>query len=110
MAKKEAAHRQDLESRALKGELMKSMMGTILGYTTFGGSMCGAVYLLLHDKPIQSPGRAHRCTRLCLWSQELLRLRSTKSRHQRPTIAARIERLKALSSNFADPVKILLTV
>jgi hypothetical protein len=62
MAKKQAAHRQDLESRALKGELMKSMMGTILGYTTFGGSMFGAVDLLLHDKPIQSPCCAHRCT------------------------------------------------
>ena len=30
------------------------MMGTILAYITFGGSMFGAVYLLLHDKPIQS--------------------------------------------------------
>jgi hypothetical protein len=88
---------------------MKPMMGTMLGYTTFGGSMLGAVYLLLHETHTE-PCCAHRCTRLCLWSQELLRLRSTKSRHQRPTIAARIERLKALSSNFADPVKILLTV
>jgi len=33
---------------------MKSMMGTALAYITFGGSMAGAVYLLLHDKPIQS--------------------------------------------------------
>ena len=33
---------------------MKAMMGTILPYITFGGSMFGAVYLLLHDKPIQS--------------------------------------------------------
>src|SRR5262249_16775980 len=54
MAEKQAAHRQDLESRALKGDLMKAMMGTILGYITFGRSMFGAVYLLLHDKPIQS--------------------------------------------------------
>jgi hypothetical protein len=30
------------------------MMGTILAYITFGGSMFGAVYLLMHDKPIQS--------------------------------------------------------
>jgi hypothetical protein len=30
------------------------MMGTILAYITFGGSMFGAVYLLLHDKPIQN--------------------------------------------------------
>ena len=54
MAEKQAAHRQDLESRALKDDLMKAMMGTILAYITFGGSMLGAVYLLLHDKPIQS--------------------------------------------------------
>jgi len=44
----------ELESRALKGDLAKSMMGTVLAYITFGGSMFGAVYLLLHDKPIQS--------------------------------------------------------
>jgi uncharacterized membrane protein len=54
MAEKQAAHRQDLESRALKGDLMKAMMGTVLAYITFGGSMFGAVYLLLDDKPIQS--------------------------------------------------------
>jgi uncharacterized membrane protein len=54
MAEKQAAHRQDLESRALKGDLTKAMMGTILAYITFGGSMFGVVYLLLHDKPIQS--------------------------------------------------------
>ena len=33
---------------------MKSMMGTILAYVTFGGAMFGAVYLLLNDKPVQS--------------------------------------------------------
>ena len=54
MAEKQAAHRQDLESRALKGDLTKAMMGTVLAYITFGGSMFGAVYLLMHDKPIQS--------------------------------------------------------
>src|SRR5262245_30403851 len=54
MAERQAAHRQDLESRALKGDLVKAMMGTVLAYITFGGSMFGAVYLLLHDKPIQS--------------------------------------------------------
>ena len=32
---------------------MKSMMGTILAYITFGGAMFGAVYLLLNDKPVQ---------------------------------------------------------
>jgi hypothetical protein len=31
-------------------------MGTILGYIAFAGSMYGAVYLLLHDKPIESLG------------------------------------------------------
>jgi len=30
------------------------MMGTVLAYIAFGGSMYGAVYLLLHDKPVQS--------------------------------------------------------
>jgi hypothetical protein len=54
MAEKQAAHRQELESRALSGDLLKSMMGTVLAYITFGGSMFGAVYFLLHDKPIQS--------------------------------------------------------
>jgi uncharacterized membrane protein len=54
MAEKQAAHRQDLENRALRGDLAKSMMGTVLAYITFGGSMFGAVYLLLHDKPIES--------------------------------------------------------
>jgi uncharacterized membrane protein YfcA len=54
MAEKQAAHRQDLESRALKGDLAKAIRGTILAYITFGGSMFGAVYLLLYDKPIQS--------------------------------------------------------
>jgi len=44
MAEKQAAHRQQLESRALKGDLLKSMMGTVLAYITFGGSMFGAVY------------------------------------------------------------------
>jgi len=53
MAEKQAAHRQELESRALKGDLTKAMMGSILAYITFGVSMSGAVYLLLHDKPIQ---------------------------------------------------------
>jgi hypothetical protein len=33
---------------------MKAMMGTVLAYITFGGSMFGAVYLLMHDKPIES--------------------------------------------------------
>ena len=39
---------------ALKGDLTKAMMGTILAYITFGGSMFDAVYLLVHKKPIQS--------------------------------------------------------
>jgi uncharacterized membrane protein len=35
MAEKQAAHRQDLKSRALKGDLTNPMMGTILAYITF---------------------------------------------------------------------------
>ena len=54
MAENQAGHRQAMERRALSGDITKSMMGTILAYITFGGSMFGAVYLLLHDKPIQS--------------------------------------------------------
>jgi hypothetical protein len=54
MAENQATHRQGMERRALIGDIVKSMMGTVLAYVTFGGSMFGAVYLLLHDKPIQS--------------------------------------------------------
>jgi uncharacterized membrane protein len=54
MAENQATHRQAMERRALSGDITKSMMGTVLAYFTFGGSMFGAVYLLLHDKPIQS--------------------------------------------------------
>ena len=54
MAETQATHRQGLERRALSGDLVKAMMGTILAYITFGGAMVGAVYLLLNDKPIQS--------------------------------------------------------
>ena len=54
MAENQATHRQGMERRALSGDITKSMMGTVLAYITFGGSMFGAVYLLLHDKPIQS--------------------------------------------------------
>jgi hypothetical protein len=43
-----------MERRAISGDIAKSMMGTVLAYITFGGSMYGAVYLLLHDKPVQS--------------------------------------------------------
>ena len=54
LAENQAMHRQGLEHRARTGDIVKSMMGTVLAYITFGGSMCGAVYLLLHDKPVQS--------------------------------------------------------
>jgi uncharacterized membrane protein len=54
MAETQAGHRQKLESRALRGDLTKAMMGTILAYITFAGSMFGAVHLLLNDKPVQS--------------------------------------------------------
>jgi uncharacterized membrane protein len=54
LAESQAMHRQGLEQQALTGDIRKSMMGTILAYITFAGAMCGAVYLLLNDKPIQS--------------------------------------------------------
>jgi uncharacterized membrane protein len=54
MAENQATHRQGMERRAISGDIAKSMMGTVLAYITFGGSMYGAVYLLLHDKPVQS--------------------------------------------------------
>jgi hypothetical protein len=38
----------------VRGDFYKAMMGTVLGYIAFAGWMFGAVYLLLHDKPIQS--------------------------------------------------------
>ena len=47
-------HGQGMERRALSGDIIKSMMGTVLAYITFGGSVYGAVYLLVHDKPIHS--------------------------------------------------------
>ena len=52
MAENQAGHRQTLERRALTGDLVKAMMGTILAYITFAGAMAGAVYLLAHDKPL----------------------------------------------------------
>jgi hypothetical protein len=52
MAETQASHRQTLERRALSGDLIKAMMGTILAYITFAGAMGGAVYLLAHDKPL----------------------------------------------------------
>jgi uncharacterized membrane protein len=54
MAEKQAGHRQILERRSVSGDLVKAMMGTVLAYIAFGGSMYGAVYLLLHDKPVES--------------------------------------------------------
>jgi len=38
----------------VRGDYYKAIMGTVLGYIAFGGSMFGAIYLLLHDKPIES--------------------------------------------------------
>lgn len=43
MAERQLAHHHDLESRALKGDLTKAMMGTILAYITFGGPNFEAV-------------------------------------------------------------------
>ena len=52
MAENQAGHRQTLERRALAGDLIKAMMGTVLAYITFAGAMGGAVYLLANDKPL----------------------------------------------------------
>jgi len=52
MAENQAGHRQTLERRALAGDLVKAMMGTVLAYITFAGAMGGAVYLLANDKPL----------------------------------------------------------
>jgi hypothetical protein len=52
MAENQATHRQGLERRALTGDLIKAMMGTVLAYITFAGAMAGAVYLLANDKPL----------------------------------------------------------
>ena len=52
MAENQAGHRQTLERRALTGDLIKVMMGTVLAYITFAGAMAGAVYLLANDKPL----------------------------------------------------------
>jgi len=52
MAENQAGHRQTLERRALSGDLIKVMMGTVLAYITFAGAMGGAVYLLANDKPL----------------------------------------------------------
>jgi len=54
MAETQATHRQGLERFAVRGDYYKAIMGTVLGYIAFGGSMFGAIYLLLHDKPIES--------------------------------------------------------
>src|SRR5262249_5477754 len=54
MAEGQATHRQGLERFAVRGDFYTAVMGTILGYIAFGGAMFGAIYLLLHDKPIES--------------------------------------------------------
>ena len=52
MAENQAGHRQTLERRAVTGDVIKAMMGTVLAYITFAGAMAGAVYLLANDKPL----------------------------------------------------------
>jgi uncharacterized membrane protein len=56
MAETQATHRQSLEHFVVRGDYYKEIMGTVLGYIAFGGSMFGAIYLLLHDKPLESLG------------------------------------------------------
>jgi len=56
MAETQATHRQGLERFAVRGDYFKAIMGTVLGYIAFAGAMAGAIFLLLHDKPIESLG------------------------------------------------------
>jgi hypothetical protein len=50
-----------MERKALSGDLVKSMMGTVLAYITFAGSMYGAVYLPGVKVRLQDAQR-HSCT------------------------------------------------
>ena len=54
MAEIQATHRQGIERLAVLADVASSMMGTVLAYIAFGGTMWGAVYLLMNDKPIQA--------------------------------------------------------
>lgn len=56
MAEGQSSHRQFLERIAIWGDLAKEMTGTVLAYVAFWGAMFGAVYLLIHDKPIEGLG------------------------------------------------------
>ena len=79
MAENQASHRQGLERRALTGDLVKAMMGTILAYITFAGAMAGAVYLLVNDKPALQSGSTRHRTRRRLRPKNLRRLHPTQS-------------------------------
>jgi Predicted membrane protein (DUF2335) len=56
MAEGQATHRQGLERFAVRGDFFKALMGTVLEYIAFAGAVSGAVFLLFHDKPIESLG------------------------------------------------------
>jgi hypothetical protein len=79
MAENQASHRQGLERRALAGDLIKAMMGTILAYITFAGAMGGAVYLLANDKPLYGLAALVTAPRRRLRPKNLRRLHPTQS-------------------------------
>jgi uncharacterized membrane protein len=91
MAENQATHRQAMERRALSGDITKSMMGTVLAYITFGGSMFGAVYLLLHDKPIQSLAALITALGAAFGSKiyaDFIQPKSTRARQEPPALNA----------------------
>jgi uncharacterized membrane protein len=71
MAETQATHRQGLERFAVRGDYYKAMMGTVLGYIAFAGSMFGAIYLLFHDKPHRELGHLRCRGRLRLRAEDL---------------------------------------
>jgi len=84
------------------------MMGTVLACITFGGLMFGAVYVLLHDKPIQS--LAAIVVALGSAPDDLRRLIQPKSNGNDQQSPPALNGLGSRLCNFAHPVKNLLTV
>lgn len=53
MAERQSVHRQGIERFVVVGDLIKETMGTVLAYIAFGGSMVGAVILLLNGQSVE---------------------------------------------------------
>jgi len=51
MAEKQAAHRQDLESRAIKSGIKNSLIGLIFGFILGVMTIVGGVYCILKGQP-----------------------------------------------------------